>query len=750
LHESLTIRRDQWGIPHIDAANDEDAWFGLGFCQGQDRSFQLTLLKRLASGRLAEMIGPSAVPMDRLSRRIGFAAGAREQLAAQPLLVEGALRAFAAGVTAGVTEGREKRAPAFVLARSRPLSFVAEDVIAILGVHSFLLASNWDLELTRLKIFELDGPQALADLDPEYAAWLPTIVDPGRPAGPAIDRLAHDVEALRRAFGHGGGSNNWAIHGQRTASGRPQLANDPHLPPFLPPHWYLCHLTTPQWSVAGASFAGVPSIPSGHNGHGAWGVTAAHADNVDVFLHTVSEDGRTVKIGDTWHRCERRRELIHVRGADPVVEDVLITPHGPIIGPALAGEFGALSLQATWMTPQPVRGLMEIHRCKTADEARVVLAQWPAMPLGFVWADTEGTIAYQLVGQVPVRGKGGGYLPMPATDPDVGWVDTVPASQMPYARDPESGYLCTANNRPTREDEMPYLGVDWLDGYRAARIDEVLSSRRDFDVYDGLRLQIDETSLPWREMKESVLEAAASREALSGLHRLLDEWDGVVSATSAAATVYELLIAEMSLRVCKSRAPRSWRWAMGAGFTDIVPHSLVALRRVSHLVRLMRERPDGWFARGWVDEIADALAAVNRRLRSDHGPEASSWRWGDVRQLTLVHPITDQAKALAPIFNLGPFPWGGDQNTVAQSSVDPLEPLHNPIAIGSLRMVVDVGDWSRSRFILPGGQSGNPLSPHYDDQLPLWRRGQGIPIAWEPREVERATEQRLFLEPRRP
>ena len=299
----------------------------------------------------------------------------------------------------------------------------------------------------------------------------------------------------------------------------------------------------------------------------------------------------------------------------------------------------------------------------------------------------------------------------------------------------------------TRDDDDPFLGADWLDGYRAARIDEALAAHNDWDVFDSLRLQIDETAIPWREMRSTVLEAAATRESLTDVRRLLEQWDGVVSARSAAAGVFELLVAELVGRVCKRRAPRSWKWAMGRGFTDIVPHSLVALRRVSHLVRLLRERPDGWFDRGWVAEVGDALSAVRRRLRDDVGPDPEGWQWGVLRPWRLTHPISDAAPALAPVFELGPFPWGGDSNTVAQASVDPLDPRANPIAIGSLRMVVDVGQWDRARFALPGGQSGNPLSPHYDDLLPIWLRGQGVPIAWTPDAVDRATVDRLHLEP---
>ncbi|MCI0438875.1 MAG: penicillin acylase family protein, partial [Chloroflexi bacterium] len=202
----------------------------------------------------------------------------------------------------------------------------------------------------------------------------------------------------------------------------------------------------------------------------------------------------------------------------------------------------------------------------------------------------------------------------------------------------------------------------------------------------------------------------------------------------------------------RAKAPRSYEWALGKGYTLLVPHAGFAVRRVGHLVRLMREQTEGWFARPWPDEIADALAATVRTLRPRYGgPDASGrgWAWGRIRRLTLVNPV-GRRKPMDRIFNIGPIPWGGDANTVGQASVDPLDPTSNPIWIASMRAVMDVGEWENSRFVLPGGQSGNPLSPHYDDMLPLWRRGEGVPIAWSPEEIARATKTTLRLEPGTP
>ena len=739
IADTLTIRRDRFGVPYVEAVDDRDAWFGLGFCQGQDRGFQLELLLRLGRGRMAELLGPKGLSLDRLSRRIGFHRLAAAYLAAVDRDVCGYLESFAAGVSAGARWGAPKPPHELALLRSTPTAWSGADVVGVLLLQSFLLASNWDIELARLKILELDGPEALAAVDPVYPGWLPATSPPGVKAGPALDRLSDDLAILRQTLGVGGASNSWAVAGARTASGRPIVANDPHLPPMLPAHWYLAHIRTPEWAACGASLAGAPGIIAGHNGFASWGVTAAHVDNTDLFVLELDRGGERVRVGERWIPCLRRREVIRVKGEASVVEEVLETPYGPVISPALDGEFGVLALQATWMRPQPVRGLLEVHRSRSFADFRQRLEEWPAMPLNLVYGDTDGSIGWQLVGQVPRRRKGWGTLPMPAADPEVGWEETpVPYAEMPWVDATAAGFVATANNQPVAAGDQPFLGVDWLDGYRQARITELLQGREDWDVGATMAMQLDQAVIPWRELRTPILRALVGRRDLEPARGLLEHWDGIASADSAAATIFELLLAGLYREVAEEKAPRSFAWMLGRGFTGLTPHSLLCLRRTSHLVALIRDRPD-FLAEGWDPAITRALDDLLGRLGREFGRDPAAWRWGQVRPLTLRHPVGEM-RTLASLFNLGPFPCGGDGNTIAQASAPPLDPLGDPMAIASLRMVVDVGAWEEARFILPGGQSGNPLSPHYSDMLELWRRGEGVPIAWSAQRVqERAT-----------
>jgi len=265
----VLIRRDSFGIPHIEAGDDADAWYALGFCQGQDRAFQLEGLLRVVRSTLAEIAGSDSLPVDRLSRRIGLRASAEVQMSVLDGDVRSVLEAFARGVTDGAVLGVRCKAHEFSLLRAAPTPYEAVDALAVVKLISLVLASNWDVELARLKILQGDGPEALKALDPRYLDQHLVSSPPGARAGAAIDRLADDLRVFQEAAGKGGASNNWAIAPSRTATGRPLLANDPHLAPSLPPHWYLAHIRTPEWSVAVASFVGVPAFPVGHNDTGA-------------------------------------------------------------------------------------------------------------------------------------------------------------------------------------------------------------------------------------------------------------------------------------------------------------------------------------------------------------------------------------------------------------------------------------------------------------------------------------------------
>src|SRR5262249_17202136 len=328
------IRRDRYGIPMIEAQSERDALFTLGFCHGQDRPAQLEALVRVVRGTVAELAGTQALAVDRISRRVGFRYAADQQLPTLSEKNRSILSAYTSGINAGYEHGLGRRPHEFVALRSTPTPWELADVLAFNKLQSWFMASNWDVELARLRILLADGPEALKALDPTITQ------DSGlrtQDLASVLDRLESDINAFLEVMPRGAGSNNWVIAPSRTTTGRPILCNDPHLAAQLPAPWYLVSIRTPDWAVAGASFVGSPTVAGGHTGLAAWGVTAGLTDNTDLFLEELRREGEAwqYRQGDRWLPCGVRQEVIRVRGAEPVTEEVLSTPRGPIINPIL-------------------------------------------------------------------------------------------------------------------------------------------------------------------------------------------------------------------------------------------------------------------------------------------------------------------------------------------------------------------------------------------------------------------------------
>ena len=773
----ITIRRDQYGIPHIDAASEVDGIFAQGFCQGQDRAGQLEFLWRVAKGTMAEWVGPQGLASDRLSRRIGFSRAAEQQFPVLDEVTRALLTAFAAGVSEGNSVGLREKPHEFAIIGGKPSPWTATDILAVLKLQSFILPSNWDVEIARLRILLADGPDALLLLDPlaatgQAAAEWPDEAMNGKPPASlvsSLDALSKDVAALQAYLPRGGGSNNWVIAGSRTQSGKPLLASDPHLAPTSPPPWYLSHIRTPDYEAMGASLTGTPGFAIGHNGFAAWGVTAGLTDNSDLFLETLGPDGKSVREADgAFTPCTVIRETIRVKGRTDEVEEIVVTPRGPLVSPLLQDIPYAISLRAVWLEPLPFVGFLGVPRARTFEEFRGYFEKWPVLPLNIVYADTEGTTGWFLMGQLPKRSGSHGLIPQPVQRADSGWSGLVPFTDMPFVLNPERGFWATANNDPTRPIEVPtqptdliretatgperrsstssWLGADYCDPYRALAIVETLAARVGWTVEDCLSLQCDIRSIPWEEIRSLVLSLQTSDpDAREGLE-LLRTWDGRIDSESSAACIFELFISELCVRVAKAKAPKSWKAVLGEMDLWDGNMSLFTDRRIRHLIQLLLEQPEGWFP-SWPGEMLEVLTAVVQKLRQSVGPGQAYWAWGHLRQLRLEHPLFGKHRWLGPAFNVGPVPIGGDCNTISQAGARPANPTDFTHNMCNLRTVFDLNDLSNSRYVLCGGQSGNPWSDHYTDQFPIWQRGEAITVPWEQAAVIREAKETMRLLP---
>ncbi|HVA92815.1 MAG TPA: penicillin acylase family protein, partial [Chloroflexota bacterium] len=525
LHGRVLIERDSWGIPHIRAEHAEDLYFANGFVHAQDRFWQMEMNRRVGNGTLSELFGPATIEADRLMRHLGLRRVAAEEARLMPGEMRVLLGAYCRGVNYCLSRRPSRLPLEFSIVRAmpppmfrwRPDPWEMVDTLVFGKVMALGLSSNWSAELVRSAVLERLGPERAVALEPINGAGLSLVLGGEHVPDALIRRLRDSYLELHpfltaTGVGAGGFSNNWVVAGSRTASGKPLLANDPHLTIQIPSIWYELELNGGGFDVTGAGFPGAPGVVIGHNRHIAWGVTAACLDVQDVVIERINPANPAQYFyRDEWRDGQVVREEIKVRGRSaPILADVLITHHGPVIGPIIPGEERALALRWTALEPGTlVQSVPAYNRARDWSEFTAALRLWDVPSHNFVYADVEGNIGYYTPGKAPVRSRGTGAVPVPGWTGEYEWVGVVPFEELPHAYNPPGGQIVTANNRLVGDDYPHHLGDDWLAGYRARRITDLLAARGERTVEDFRRVQLDRYSLPG-------LEAAAVLATLRG------------------------------------------------------------------------------------------------------------------------------------------------------------------------------------------------------------------------------------------
>ncbi|MDW8266496.1 MAG: penicillin acylase family protein, partial [Gemmataceae bacterium] len=742
LHGPVTIRFDRWGVPHLEAADAADLFFGQGYCHARDRLWQMELNRRLARGELAEVFGGRFLELDRFLRRLGFRAAAEREV---PLLRPETRRlseAYSAGVNAYIVS--HPRPIEFRLLRLQPRPWNVLDSLAFARLMALLLGLNWEMELIRARLVAAVGPERAAalELDSQAAAEAGVGLEVGV-------RLAA-AQALRPWLDvwPGGGSNNWVVAGSRTVSGRPLLANDPHLRPRMPAAWYLMGLHGGGFDLAGASLPGMLGIQLGHNARIAWGITAALIDVQDLYLERLNpRESGSYLTPEGWQPLQVRREEIPIRGqAKPWIEEVPLTRHGPLLNGTLniPRDGPGLALHHThddW--PVAADALLAVQRANDWRTFRQALADWTFPVLNFIYADIDGHIGYQLAGRVPIRHPGSGYGPVPGWNGAHDWSGWVPFDDLPCVFDPPEGIWATANTRPAIEP-LPLLTRDWIDDGRWRRIMELLRKEERHSLRSMKAMQADVVSLPARAIIQSLGDVVPRDDFARQVLELLKGWDGDLSAESVPAAVYEVYRRQLLERLAQQVPAPLRGHILGQGVHEaLMSVSMFHFRGSSLLIGFLEKRAT-------VEDRAAAFHAAVRWLREHLGPNPRQWAWGRIHTWCLMHPLGLASSLLDRFLDLsrGPFPVGGDADTIAQAGVDPWQPFAATSFAVSCRLIVDVGDWDRSCFQLPSGQSGQPGSRHYDDLLSAWLRGRYVPLLFSPRAIEQATKATVRLAPR--
>src|SRR3954454_5515228 len=537
LHGPVRIRRDRWGVPHVEADVRGDLYFAQRYCHGQDRLWQMDFYRRVVEGRVAEMAGEEGLAVDRLMRTLGIRRIARREEAELDPALRAQLERFCAGVNQAAADARALPFEMQVLRQHwEPWSPV--DILSLGKLLAFGLSTNWERELLRADMIRELGPELAARLDPVYPADNPVVTQEAW-SGEGLP-LVEQIDAVRRSIGlaaEASGSNNWAVSGARSATGSPLIAGDPHLPPSMPGIWFEIELRHDGRFVRGASMPGMPGIYMGQNNDVCWTITNVMADVQDLFVERIEGDDYLFE--DEWRPLQVEREEIIVKGGEPVELEVRSTHHGPIVNAALGADEGE-PLALAWQTlaePTAFAGIFELLEIDSGPELVAKLEGHTSPASNMIWADRHGSIGYKLIGRLPLRRGGCPDLPKPGWTGEFEWEGTVPYAELPEIVDPESGFLVTANNRIVGDEYPHHITSEYLDGFRAKRIEQLLgqSDKHDLDGFEAM--QSDNLSLPGLEAARRLgrLQPRGQRET-SALERLRS-WDGRLDPETIAGTI---------------------------------------------------------------------------------------------------------------------------------------------------------------------------------------------------------------------
>jgi penicillin amidase len=716
----IRVERDVDGVPHIIARDDEDLAFGLGFVHAQERLFQMELQRRYGAGRLAEILGPQAVTIDRQMRVLGLYRAAEAEIAFLSPEMNRALEAYAAGVNAFLTSRRGALPPEFLLLRFSPEPWRPADSLVWGKLMAVQLGGNYRGELLRARLARTISAADLAFLYPEYPKDAPTtLAEMVR----IYRRLALDplYGALPAIVGPNYASNNWVVDGKHSASGKPLLANDPHLAFGAPGFWYLARLTTPQHEIAGGTVAGVPLVVIGHNERIAWGFTTTTADVEDLFIEKIdpADPGRYLTPQGS-APFATRHETIFVKGAPAV--DILIreTRHGPVLSDALspsAADPGfVLALAATFTIPDDrgAEAIWQIDRASDWASFRAALQNFVGPMQNMVYADVDGTIGFIAPGLVPIRRNGDGWMPVPGWTGEYDWTGFIPFAALPSGVNPPSGHFVSANNKVVPDTYPYFISRDWDLPNRAERIEALLAAVPVQTPTASVSIQADTLSLMAQHlvplMTRLVEPGPDAAEAIERLRR----WDFRMDMDKVEPLLFTAWLREFSRSILFGRFGDAV-----ADYWDLKPRVMEAV---------LTERPE------WCDDpkrpgeqscamrLAEALEAALARLRRDYGDDMTNWQWGRAHVALFANPVFSRIPVLRDWFDPSiPTPGAYDTLNRGPSTIrDEASPFEQRFGAG-LRMIADLSSPADARMITTPGQSGDPLSTHYADLLHRWR-----------------------------
>jgi penicillin amidase len=752
VRRSVQITRNAWGIPSIQADNDDDLFFGFGYAMAQDRLFQLDFLRRKGAGRLSEILGPDGRELDYLwrfgwvrnvfewdllARIVGIRRIAESEWTTLPEETRGVLQACSAGINALIEDSRDRLPIEFDLLGYRPEPWTPIDCLTIEGEFRWYLTGRFPVivvpELARRTLG--DGPlyQAFLEVESDAESILPPGSYPrGRAGAQPVGTAAGDPQA--------GGSNNWVVSGRRSASGQPMVASDPHIAFEAVSCWYEVHLCGGSFHVAGMAYAGMPAVMFGRNEHVAWGCTNNICSQRDLYQEkTDSQHPDCFLHDDKWEPARKLEEVIAIKGGAPVRKTIRLSRNGPLVDevlPAAARHTGPVSLKwlgayrGGWLT-----ALLGMDRATSAHAFHEAMRPWHVPTFSVVFADTAGHIGFHAAGSVPIRNVWErGYRP--GWDPRHQWDGLIPFEGMPQLTDPERGWIATANNRPAPED-FPYpLSGTWSHGLRAERIRQMIESKERFTREDSIAMQHDALSLRAQRCLPSLLAVFRSGERqspeLAEAVRYLEKWDCRMEVDRVGATLFDAFFEQWTKVVVRQHFKGETAALLSDGASGLA-------------AGLLAEDAAGWFPPGVREQtIRATMEATLDRLAERLGADVAQWSWGRLHKLPLRHVLSGRGE-LGELLDHGNQPIKGDYTTVCNA----WQNAAGEACTGAgYRLIADLSDASVGLWAVDAqSQSGHPGSAHYSDQFGDWNEGRYHYLPLDRAEVAQSAVSALTLEP---
>jgi penicillin amidase len=748
----VEVLRDADGIPHIFAKSDRDGWFAMGYVHAQDRLWQMEFQRRVAQGRLSELrlVGERTYDTDRLMRTLGFAHVADRIVSHMDPETKANLEAYSAGVNAYMDSATLPIE--FQVLGVKPEPWKPADTVAWLCVMALDLSGNFRSELARLRLSAKIGRERVNEIMPPYPGDVAAPIPDFKQLYAELDSTAAGILAASPTHEASVGSNNWVVDGTRSETGKPLLANDPHLGLSAPALWYLVHVSMPSGNVVGATMPGVPFVVLGRNDNVAWAMTTTTSDTQDLFVERVAPgDPGSYMTPKGPAKFETREEVIRVGDEERRIT-VRSTRHGPVISGVIKGAETAVPkghvLALAWPAISEdnhvVRAGFALDRARNHTEVVAALKDFEAPQQNVVYADREGHIGFIAPALVPVRradNEASGRVPVPGWDAKYDWQGFIPYDKLPAIQDPPSHHIVTANNKITPPGYKPFISVDWYAPYRSDRIEALLAMRPKHSLDSFAKMQADVQSPGAKELLAIALAAKPTSDAGREAQAMLKGWDGNMTTDSAAPLVFSSWYRELTWAVYADE--------LGPLFNDMWEQRLQFMTSVMKGERGLDRWCDNVATTAVKETCAERAGyAFNRAAEDLHKRygEPSEWRWGHAHAAASDHRIFGAVPVIGRFFNVTPE-TPGDSNTVDVGHYfirDEDRPFNNRHA-ASFRALYDLADLERSRFMQSTGQSGNILSPWYSNMAERWAHVEYVTIPTRREAI--VAEHRLVMNP---